>query len=149
MYLRFGKINISLKNVILGVIALFLSIILAYYLVYDENSNENTNKLKNLGDYFNYIYTKIYFGYVVVFMTIVFYNVLHYLLDNREFIKSRGQSFVNNTIGRDFINRSIRGGVDATNKIYDYSGRAYNYLRPKRVQINRTVNVGPAYNPFD
>jgi len=143
MYLSFGKINIEFKNVVIGVVALILSVIVAYYLASDENDNEN--KLENLGDYFNYLYNKVYFIYVLVFMTIVFYNLLHFLLDNQETIRTRGQLLVDNTLGKNFINRSIRGGVDATNKIYDYSGKAYNYLRPKRAQINPTFNVEPLY----
>ena len=143
MYLSFGKINIKIKSVVIGVVALILSVIVAYYLVSDENANEN--KLENIGDYFNYIYEQIYFIYVIVFMTIVFYNLLHFLLDNQEIIRNRGQYLVDKTIGKNFINRSIRGGVDATNKIYGYSGRAYNYLRPKRVQLNPSFTVEPLY----
>ena len=78
-------------------------------------------------------------------MTFVFYNFLHFLLDNQEIIRNRGQSLIDKTFGQGFINKSIKGGVDATNKIYDYSGRAYNYLRPKRAQINPNFNVEPLY----
>ena len=141
MYLSFGKINIEFTNVVIGVVALILSLFLAYYLASDENDD----KLENLGDYFNYLYNKVYFIYVLVFMTIIFYNLLHFLLDNQETIRTRGQLLVDNTLGKNFINRSIRGGVDATNRIYGYSGKAYNFLRPKRAQINPTFNVEPLY----
>ena len=53
MYLGFGKINI---NVIFGIISLILAVIVAYYLILDED-----NKLENFGDYFNLIFGKIYF----------------------------------------------------------------------------------------
>ena len=46
MYLSFGKINISIKNAIFIVLALILSIFLAYYL----NSDDDENKLENFGD---------------------------------------------------------------------------------------------------
>jgi uncharacterized membrane protein len=158
MYLSFGKINIEFKNVVIGVVALILSLFLAYYLASDENENENDDKLENLGDYFNYLYNKVYFIYVLVFMTIVFYNILHFLFLNRDFIKreinSRGRALYNKTLGPNFINSSIRGGVDATNKLYDYSGRAYNYLIPNRARVNPGFTVEPLYmpkkyNPFD
>lgn len=154
MYSIYGKINIKFKNVVIGIVALILSIIIAFYLTSDKDEN----KLENLGDYFNYVFGKVYFIYVLIFMTLVFYNLLHFLVDNRETIKNRGQLLVDNALGRNFINRSIRGGVDATNKIYGYSGRAYNYLIPKRAQINPVFNVEPlyaqtnvqrSYNPFD
>jgi hypothetical protein len=141
MYSIYGKINIKFKDVVILIVALILSILVAYYLVSDENQN----KLENLGDYFNYLYQKLYFIYVLVFMTFVFYNFLHFLLDNQEIIRNRGQSLIDKTLGQGFINKSIKGGVDATNKIYDYSGRAYNYLRPKRAQINPGFNVEPLY----
>jgi hypothetical protein len=157
MYLSFGKINIGIKGVIIGVVSIILSVLVAYYLISDED-----NRLETFSDYLNLIFGKMYFIYVVIFMTIVFYNILHFLFDNRESIKreirSRGQTIYNKTLGPNFINRSIRGGVNATNKIYDYSGRAYNYLRPNRAQINPTFNVEPlyaqteypkSYNPFD
>ena len=154
MYSIYGKINVKFKNVVIGIVALILSIIIAFYLTSDKDEN----KLENLGDYFNYVFGKVYFIYVLIFMTLVFYNLLHFLLDNRETIRNRGQSFIDKTLGQNLINRSIRGGVDATNKIYGYSGRAYNYLRPKRAQINPVFNVEPlyaqpnvqsSYNPFD
>jgi len=142
MYLSFGKINIEFKNVVIGVVSLILSVIVAYYLASDENEN----KLENLGDYFNYLYGKVYFIYVLIFMTFVFYNLLHFLLDNQEIIRNRGQLLVDKTLGQNFINRSIRGGVDATNKIYGYSGKAYNFLRPKRAQISPAFTVEPLYS---
>jgi len=141
MYSIYDKINIKFKDVVIIIVALILSILVAYYLASDENQN----KLENLGDYFNYLYQKLYFIYVLVFMTFVFYNFLHFLLDNQEIIRNRGQSLIDKTFGQGFINKSIKGGVDATNKIYDYSGRAYNYLRPKRAQINPNFNVEPLY----
>jgi len=141
MYLGFGKINI---NVIFGIISLILAVIVAYYLILDED-----NKLENFGDYFNLIFGKIYFIYTVIFMTIVFYNILLFIFINRNLIKreisSRGQSLYNKTLGPNFVNRSIRGGVNATNKIYDYSGRAYNYLRPNRARVNPEFTVEPLY----
>ena len=145
MYLNFGKINI--KNVIFFIIALIASIILAYYLVLSEYEYEDENKLKNFGDYFNYIFNKVYFIYVIIFMTFVIYMLLHFLFDNRESIRrevrSRGQTLYNATLGPNFINRSIQGGANATNKLYNYSNRAYNYLRPniarfKPVDFGRT-----------
>jgi len=145
MYLSFGKINISIKNAIFIVFAIILSIFLAYYL----NSDDDENKLENFGDYFSYVYGKFYFIYIVIFMTLVFYNLFNFLSNNRESIMSRGQSLVNKTFGPNFINRSIRGGVDASNKIYDYSGRTYNYLRPKRAQINPAFTVEPLYAPTE
>ena len=153
MYLSLGKINIFNRNVIFGIIALILSIILAYYLILDED-----NKLENFSDYFDLIFGKIYFVYTVIVMTIVFYNLLHLIFNNRELIRSRGESLFNKTMGPNFVNRSIRGGVDASNKIYDYSGRAYNYLRPNRTRVNPEFTVEPLnlqalnqrrYNPFD
>jgi hypothetical protein len=153
MYLSLGKINIFNRNVIFGIIALILSIILAYYLILDED-----NKLENFSDYFDLIFGKIYFVYTVIVMTIVFYNLLHLIFNNRELIRSRGESLFNKTLGPNFVNRSIRGGVDASNKIYDYSDRAYNYLRPNRTRVNPEFTVEPLnlqalnqgrYNPFD
>ena len=143
MYSIYGKINIKFKDVVIVIVALILAILVAYYLVSDENENEN--KLENLGDYFNYLYNKVYFIYVLVFMTFLFYNLLHFLLDNQDTIRNKGQYLIDKTLGQNFINRSIKGGVDATNKIYGYSGRAYNYLRPKRAQINPAFNVEPLY----
>ena len=143
MYLNFGKINI--KSVIFFIIALIASIILAYYLVLSEYEDEN--KLKNFGYYFNYIFNKVYFIYVIIFMTFVIYMLLHFLFDNRESIRrevrSRGQTLYNATLGPNFINRSIQGGANATNKLYNYSNRAYIYLRPniarfKPVDFGRT-----------
>jgi hypothetical protein len=153
MYLNLGKINIYSKNVIFGIVALILSVLVAYYLISDED-----NKLENFGDYLNLIFGKMYFIYTIVFMTIVFYNILHFLFLNRDFIKreinSRGRALYNKTLGPNFINSSIRGGVDATNKLYDYSGRAYNYLIPNRARVNPGFTVEPLYmpkkyNPFD
>lgn len=156
MYSIFGKININSKNAIFGVLALILAVIVAYYLSFEEES-----KLDNFSDYLDFIFGKIYFIYIIIFMTFVFYNVLHYLFNNRESIKreisSRGQTLYNNTLGPNFINRSIQGGVNASNKLYNYSDRAYNYLRPNRAQINPQFTVKPlyipeaskSYNPFD
>jgi hypothetical protein len=144
MYSRYGKININPKKIIFGAIALILAVSIAYYL-----QSDNENKLENFGDYINYLFEKIYFIYITAFMTILFYVLFNFLLDNKDTIKreinTRGSSFINKNFGPDFINRSIKGGQQATNRLYNYTGGAYNYLRPKRAQIVPKYAVEPLY----
>jgi hypothetical protein len=147
MYLRYGNINININivsKVIIGLISLFLSIIFAYYL-----QSDSKNRLESFGDYINYLFDKLYFMYIVVFMTFVFYTLFNFLLNNRATIhreiKTRGKTFIDNSLGPNFINRSITGGQLATNKLYDYTGRTLNYLRPKRAQIAQDYTVQPLY----
>ena len=130
MVFSYDKMNV--KKLMVLSISFILAIVVAYYL-----QNNNKNKLENFGDYFNYFLDKVTFLYTSIILTFIFYTVFEFLLNNKEF-KSGGKSFVN---------RSIRGGQLASNKIYDYTGRAYNYLRPNRLQINPEFTVQPLYAP--
>ena len=127
MVFNYDKMNV--KKLAVVSISFILAIVVAYYL-----QNNNENKLENFGDYFNYFLDKITFLYTSIILTFIFYTVFEFLLNNKEF-KSGGKSFVN---------RSIRGGQLASNKIYDYSGRAYNQLQ-KRLGpdfVNQSIRGG-------
>jgi hypothetical protein len=144
MVFSYDKINI--KNLAIGFVSLFLAFMVAYYV-----QSDNENRFENFGDYINYFLDKFTFLYILVMFTFIFYNVFGFLVDNRQTIKkefnSRGKIFMDRSLGPDFVNRSIRGGRTATNKIYDYTGRAYNYLRPNRARITPQYNIEPLYAP--
>jgi hypothetical protein len=144
MVFNYDKINI--KNLAIGFISLFLAFMVAYYV-----QSDNENSFENFGDYINYFLDNFIFFYTIIIFTFVFYNIIGFLVDNRQTIKkelnSGGKIFMNRSLGPDFVNRSIRGGRAATNKIYDYTGRAYNYLRPNRARINPVYNIEPLYAP--
>jgi|694.fasta_scaffold115778_3 hypothetical protein len=143
MVFSYGKINI--RNLIVGFISLFSAFMVAYYV-----QSDNENKFENFGDYINYFLDKFTFLYILIIFTFIFYNIFGFLVDNRQTIKkefsSRGKIFMDRSLGPDFVNRSIKGGRTATNKIYDYTGRAYNYLRPNK-RINPEYTVQPLYAP--
>lgn len=127
MVFSYDKMNVKKLAVIS--ISFILAIVVAYYL-----QNNNENKLENFGDYFNYFLDKITFLYTSVILTFIFYTVFEFLLNNQEF-KSGAKSFVD---------RSIRGGQLAANKIYDYSGRGYNQLQRRLGPdfVNQSIRGG-------
>ena len=127
MGFSYDKMNV--KKLAVVSISFILAIVVAYYL-----QNNNENKLENFGDYLNYFLDKITFLYTSIILTFIFYTVFEFLLNNKE-LKSGAKSFVD---------RSIRGGQLASNKIYDYSGRAYNQLQRRLGPdfVNRSIRGG-------
>ena len=144
MVFNYDKMNI--KKLATLLFSFIIAFVIAYYL-----QNNNKNKLENFGDYFNYFLDKITFLYTLIILTFIFDTLLGFLLNNSERIKrefkSGGKNFIDRSLGPNFVNRSIRGGQLASNKIYNYTGRAYNYLRPNRLQINPEFTVKPLYAP--
>jgi len=141
MVFGYGKINI--KNFVNGIISLLLAIVIAYYVQSDDE-----NKFESFGDYIYYIFDKFTFLYTVIIFTVIFYNIFGFLINNRQTIKKEISSRGKNFLGPDFVDRSIKGGRTATNKMYDYTSRAYNYLRPNRANVNPGYNIEPLYAPI-
>jgi hypothetical protein len=140
MVFSYGKINI--QNFLNGIISLSFAIMIAYYLKSDDE-----NKFESFSDYIYYIFDKFTFLYTVIIFTFIFYNIFGILINNRKTIKKEISNRSKNFLGPDFVDRSIKGGRTATNKIYDYTGRVYNYLRPNRANINPVYNIEPLYAP--